>query len=136
MEDVFYWLTVKRAMSHDVSLYQDMRFFIGFPITINKPQILSWIQLESLKTMNILWILCFSSKPDISLSPMTMVKSHRKKQQNYFRVTTLSVADVEKRLINTEASIQLRKKMMNLDYCEKYQYIKQNIIMTMLRKAK
>ena len=70
--------------------------------------------------MNILWILCFSSKPDISLSPMTMVKSHRKKQQNYFRVTTLSVADVEKRLINTEASIQLRKKMMNLDYCEKY----------------
>ena len=91
IENVSYWLTDKQSMSNHVPLCQDMRFSIGFPITINKLQLLSWVQLESLETINKLLNFCtlyLSSKPNISPSPVAIVKSHGKKYQNYFRVSS------------------------------------------------
>ena len=91
IENVSYWLTDKQSMSNHVSLCQDMRFSIGFLIIINKLQILNWVQLESLETINKLLNFCtlyLSSKPNISPSPVAIVKSHGKKCQNYFRVSS------------------------------------------------
>ena len=61
-------------------------FLIGFPITINKPEILrlimNWIWVESLETIN-------KTMSSVFPSPMTMVKSHEKKCWNYFfEITT------------------------------------------------
>ena len=63
-------------------------FLIGFSITITKPWIISCISVESLETINKLCTLYLSSKPDASLSHVTIVKLHEKKCLNYFRVTT------------------------------------------------
>ena len=66
------WFTVPRLV-----------FLIGFPITISKLKILNWIYVESLETINKLWNLYLSLKPGTSPSPVTLVKSHEKKSQNY-----------------------------------------------------
>ena len=108
-------------MSNHVPLCQGMRFFIGFPKTINKPYILNQAQLDSLKTINKLCTLCLSSKPDTSLSPVAIVKSHGQKCQNYFCVgTSLTIRRNVARQIRCQGRKEPRKKMMDFDYCEEY----------------
>ena len=63
-------------------------FFTGFPIKIKKTCIFNWISVESLKTINKLCTLHLPWKPVISPYPVTMVKSHKKKCLNYFRMAT------------------------------------------------
>ena len=108
------WLTDKQSMSNHVSLCQGIRFSIGFPLTISKPQILNWVQLESLETINKLCTLYLSSKPHTSSSPVAIVKSHGKKCQNYFRVTTSPFAKMW--LDEMLRKKGIKKKMMNFDY--------------------
>ena len=57
---------------------------IAFLITINKPKIFNWIYVEGLEIINKLCTLYLLSNPGTSLSSLTMVKSHKKKCQNYF----------------------------------------------------
>ena len=52
-------------------------FLIGFPITINKPEILNWIWVESLETISKTMSFVFPS-------PVTMGESYEKKYRNYF----------------------------------------------------
>ena len=44
-------------------------------------------------------------------SPVTMVKSHEEKRQNYFRVNTNDMV---------KCRCGQQEKMMNFDYCEEY----------------
>ena len=69
-----------------------LRLFIGFPLTIIKPLILK--NLEEPGNIKQICALNFSSKPDTSASSVTMVKSHGKKYQRYFRVTASSVTEM------------------------------------------
>ena len=124
IENVSYWLTDKKSMSNHVPLCRDMYFSIGFPITINKLQILNWVQLESLETINKLCTLYLSSKPNISPSPVAVVKSHGKKCQNYFRVSSphnspkcIQLASQIYEMLEKKG---IKKKMMDFDYCEGY----------------
>ena len=55
-------------------------FLIGFPITISKPEILNNIYVESLEKIKKNYGLYFRLR--------YTGKSHEKKCQNYFRVTT------------------------------------------------
>ena len=117
-------------MSNHVPLCQNMRFFIGFPITINKLQTLNWVQLESLEMINKLCALYLSSKPNISPSPVAKVKSHGKKFQNYFRVSSprnlpkcIQLASQLARQIRQMKLLEkkgIKKNMMDFDYCEEY----------------
>ena len=68
--------------------------------------------------MNKLRTVYLSSKRDKSPSPVAIVKSHGKKCQNYFRVTT-SPFD-EMKLDKMLEKKGVKKKMMNFEYCEKY----------------
>ena len=61
-------------------------------------------------------------------SPVTIVKSREKKCRNHFRVTTITTND----MVKCHQRERSRRKMMDFDYCE---YIKQNIIMAVLRKT-
>ena len=98
-------------------------------------------QLQSPETVSKLWTLYLSSKSDASPPPVTMGKTHGKKYQNHFRVTSYltSRRNKEKRLIiDTEASmIQSRKNdgfWLLLGIFSEYN--KQNIIMATLRNTK
>ena len=61
-------------------------------------------------------------------SPVIMVKSHQKKWQNYFCVTTNDMV---------KCRCGQQKKMMNFDYNEEYLkgVVSNKIIMAVLRKA-
>ena len=77
IEKVSYWLSSKQSMSNHVSVCQDMRyvFLIGFPTTINKPEIVNWIWVEGLETIK---KLCISDSHDNG------GKINEKKYWNYF----------------------------------------------------
>ena len=117
IEKVSYWLTDKQSISSHVSLSQSIGFTIDFPITINKPQILQ-VQLESLETINKLYTLYLSLKPDTGPYPVAIGESHRKKCQNHFRVTTSPVVKMQLYEMLEKKGIQ--KKIMDFDYCEEY----------------
>ena len=124
IENVSYWLTDKKSMSNHVPLCQSMRFSIGFPITINKPLILNWVQLESLETISKLCTLYLLSKPKTSQSHVAIIKSHGKKCQNYFRVSSphnlpkcIQLASQIDEMLEKKG---IKKKMMDFDYCEGY----------------
>ena len=68
-----------------------------FPITFSKSQTFNWVQSESLKMTNKLCTLCLSLKPYTSPSPVLMVKSHGKKYQYYFRVTSSTVSVISRK---------------------------------------
>ena len=55
-----------------------------------------------------------SSKPDTISSPVAIVKSHGKKCQNFFRVTTSVFVGM---LLEKKG---IKKKMMDFDYYEEY----------------
>ena len=49
---------------------------------------------------------------------MALVKSHRKKCQSYFRVTTSPFVEMQQyEMLETKG---IKKKMMDVDYCEEY----------------
>ena len=56
--------------------------------------VLYYTLLESLETINKLCILHLSSKPNKSLAPVAIVKSHRKKYQNNSFVTSSPFAEM------------------------------------------
>ena len=129
-------------MSNHVPLCQDMRFSIGFPITINKLQILNWVQLESLETINKLLNFCtlyLSSNSNIIPSPVAIVKSHGKKCQNYFRVSSphnsLKYIQLASQLASQMRQMKLlekkgiKKKIMDFEYCGEYSRIILNKIL-------
>ena len=109
-------------MFNHVLLCQGTRFSIGFPIAINKPQILNWVQFESLETINKLCTLYLSSKPDTSLSPVAIVKSQGEKCKNYFRVgSSIPIRQNVARQTRCELEKKgVNKNMMDFDYCEEY----------------
>ena len=51
-------------------------------------------------------------------SPVAIVKSHRKKCQNYFRETSSPFA--KSKLDDMPEWKGIKEKMMDFDYCEKY----------------
>ena len=108
--DIKYFLLAHCQTSDVQSCFTVTRhsFLIGFPITISNIYILSWIQIEFLKTINKLSTLHLPSKPDTSPFPIKMVtKLHVKKSQNYFRSMTKCVAEMSPlKIINTEPSIR------------------------------
>ena len=55
---------------------------------------------------------------DISPSPVAIAKSHGKKCQNYFRVTTSPFAEM--RLDKMLRKKGIKKKITTFDYCEEY----------------
>ena len=76
-----------------------------------------------------------SSKPDTSLSCVALTKSHGKKYQNYFYVTTSLFAEMwldemlmKKRIKKKDDGFWLLTGKFN-------EYFKQNIIMAELKKA-
>ena len=70
-------------------------FLTGFPMKIKKSCIFNWISVESLETINKLSTLHLPWKPDISPSPVTMVKSHEKRCLSYFCVGTSQLTMVK-----------------------------------------
>ena len=56
--------------------------------------------------------------PDISPSPVAIIKSHGKKCQNYFRVRTTSFGEMW--LDEMLQKKGFKKKMIDFDYCEEY----------------
>ena len=60
----------------------------------------------------------FPSKPDASLSPVTMLKSHEKKSQNYFRSMVKCRRNVSYEEIDTERFQQGEMMEADFDYCE------------------
>ena len=74
--------------------------------------------------------------------PVTIVKSYRNKCQYYFRVTTSPFAEMQldemlekKEILLIAEKKGIKKKKMGFDYCDEYEYIKQNIIMAVFRKT-
>ena len=80
-------------------------FLIGFPITINKPEILNCILVERLEKIN-------KTVSFLFLCPVTIVKSYENKCQNYFLKVITDVAEKW-----TEYSTG---KMIHFQYCEEY----------------
>ena len=123
IESVSYWLTVKQLMcNHVVLLYQDMRFLLPFPKLAN---LRYWIEfsLGVWKQQKKLCSLYSPSKPNRSLSPVTMVKSHEKKCQFFFRVNTSWLTTIWWNV----AEMSILKdwywafnRMTNFDYCDEY----------------
>ena len=69
----------------------------------------------------------------LSPSPVTMVKSHQKKRQNYFRVTTSPLTSIVWRNVSKMPVLLLslqQEKMMDFDYYEDYlRSISKNILL-------
>ena len=80
-------------------------FLIGFPITINKPEILNCILVERLEKIN-------KTVSFVFPCPLTIVKSYENKYQNYFLKVITDVAEKW-----TEYSTG---KMIHFQYCEEY----------------
>ena len=74
------------------------------------------------------------SNPNTSRFPVAMVKSHGKKSQNYFRSTVKCRRNVNFEDIHTEPSAGKNSDFLLLRGIFK-EYIKQNFIMTVLRKV-
>ena len=110
-------------------------FLTGFPITINKPEILKWIWFESLETINNGSIVCISVSRDNG--EITSTKSNveiifSKYHCHYGMVKCRQIVNFEE--TDTEWSTGKNYGFWVLRGIFK-EYIKQNIIMAVLRKA-
>ena len=94
---------------------------------------LAWGTGNNTKTMYFVFL---SSKPNTSLSPVAIVISYGKKCQNYFCVTSyLTIRQNIARWDTSEERNQGKDDRFWLLWGI-FKYIKQNIIMVVLRKAK
>ena len=114
----------KQLIFNQVSLALEMPFFIGFPITISKPQILNWIWFEKPETINKLCTLYLSSKLDTRLSPVTkkyqiyllrnLVRTHmRSRKYNFPLILLMSVC-----------FLQIKQPVLAKQYLYSMQYYK------------
>ena len=114
-ENVSYWINVKQSVSNHASLCHVLRFFIVFPMAINKPfgiQLdLAWEPGNGKQNMYFVFI----SKTRYKLVFRDNVKITRKEPLKLFLCDyPASSRNAEKRLLNPEDSIQSRKKWWTL----------------------
>ena len=122
-------------MSNQVSLCKSMRFSIGFPITINKPQVLNSVQLESLETKKKTIYYVFVIKIRRKSVSRGNNKIIRKELSKLFSCDYLTICrNVAKEKRNREKRNQEKDDGLYLRITFD-EYIKQNIIMAVLRKA-
>ena len=113
-------------------------FLTAFPITINKPEILKWIWFESLETIN-------KAMQFVFPSPVTMVKSLLGNQMSklfFQNITATAVwwnVAMACRMVNFGEMNTEWSTGKNYGFWVMWgifkEYIKQNIIMAVLRKA-
>ena len=89
-------------------------FFIGFPIAISKPWILSWTFVNKLLNLRV------PSKSDMSPFLTTMVKLHEKKYQNYFRVNTSPLIVIEMSILKRLILNNQQEKVKDFDSYKEY----------------
>ena len=84
--------------------------------TTNKSEILNWVWVESLETINkTTWF--------VFLSPVTIGKSHEKKWRNYFfkTITTTTGWNVAEMWILKKWILSVQQeKAMDFEFCEEY----------------
>ena len=107
-------------------------FLTGFPITINKPEILKWIWFESLEAINKVMQFVFPS-------PVTMVKSLSQNQMSKLFFQNITGMVKCRQIVNFEEMDTEWSTGKNYGFWVLWgifkEYIKQNIIMAVLRKA-
>ena len=107
-------------------------FLTGFPITINKPEILKWIWFESLEAIN-------KAMQFVFPSPVTMVKSLSQNQMSKLFFQNITGMVKCRQIVNFEEMDTEWSNGKNYGFWVLWrifkEYVKQNIIMAVLIKS-